>query len=382
MRELLKTRVNARRGVMAVAVAVALLVAPAWASAERLTADILPFYNHDRQLNGLPTVSVVNQAMQQGCYNHDHYMALNHEEVHGEDPSKPGYTPQGNYQDGAQGGEVLAEDTGWTGTYEPWKNAPLHLFFLFDPSVYQVGYADREGYQCLRMRGPDTAMPGDGAPTAPTFYAWTSDTGRQNVPPSEHAGEWPYTPQQLVGLPASKTTGPNILLFSAGDLGTPESATLSGPQGAVNTALINYNTQNSVGDGKWFYGGGVLLPVNPLKPHATYTATVNWNDQDANEVQQFSFTTGAQVVQTTISLRLRSDRKGRLRVSVAGTPHAAVSLSRKGHQTRRPRLSHGHTGWLKLPLGLWQVCAASVDPTHPATPVCQAIDLEIPAAVQ
>jgi hypothetical protein len=61
------------------------LALPAVASADGLTANILSFFNQDRQVNGLPTVSVVNQAMEQGCFNHDHYMALNHEEVHGED---------------------------------------------------------------------------------------------------------------------------------------------------------------------------------------------------------------------------------------------------------------------------------------------------------
>jgi hypothetical protein len=127
---------------------------------------MLGYYNADRAANGLPSVNVINPAMQQGCLNHDNYMALNHEMVHGEQPGKPGYTPQGNYRDGAGGGEVLAEDvsSGWTASYEPWRTAPIHLYLLFDPTVYQVGYANAYGLQCMRMRGPDTAPMTEPAP--------------------------------------------------------------------------------------------------------------------------------------------------------------------------------------------------------------------------
>jgi hypothetical protein len=75
---------------------------------------MLSAYNADRTANGLPDVQTVNPAMEQGCANHDRYMFLNHELVDGEDPSKRGYTPQGNFQDGAQGGQAVAQDIGWS----------------------------------------------------------------------------------------------------------------------------------------------------------------------------------------------------------------------------------------------------------------------------
>jgi hypothetical protein len=215
------------------------------------------------------------------------------------------------------------------------------LFLIFDPSVAQIGYVDANGYLCLRMRGQDTpptppvaGFPGGGpvppGPVSPpAFYAWTSDAGRKFVAPAEHAAEYPDTPQQLVGIPASATTGPNILLFSAADLATPESATITGPAGRVTTALVNYNTTSPVGDGKWFLGGGVLIPTLPLRPTTTYTATVDWHDPAIATggglyVQQFTFTTTH--LPAKLTLRPRADRSGHWWFIISGTPRPALIL--------------------------------------------------------
>ena len=377
-----------RASIAIAGVAAAILATAASASAAR-TAAILSAYNEDRVANGLPAVHTINPAMQQGCVNHDRYMFLNHELADGEDPSKPGYTPQGNFQDGAQGGQVVAEDIGWSRTYEPWRTAPIHLFLTFDPSVAQIGYADADGFQCLRMRGEDTpppppvivtpgGMPLPPGPVAPpAFYAWTSDAGPKYVPPAEHAGETPYTPQQLVGIPASATTGPNILLFSAADRATPESATISGPQGQVSSALVNYNTSNSIGDGKWFPGGGVLIPRRPLRPSTTYTATVDWQDpaivtNGGQYVQQFTFTTTH--LPARLMLKLRADRSGHWWFTISGTPRPALILSGPHGRTLHPHVAHNRTRRLRLARGLWRACAWSATPKYPAADTCQQLE--------
>jgi hypothetical protein len=338
----------------------------AGAARAALTPDILAAYNADRRANALPQVSVVNPAMQAGCANHDRYMLLNGGVQDGETPGRPGYTPTGNFQDGAAGGEVVAEDYAWSPGYEPWYAAPIHAYELFDPSVYQVGYADQYGFECMRMRGPDTQQPGV---PPPVFYAWTGDGGRTNVLNAEHAVEYPYSPQQLAGIPATRLTGPNILLFSQGDAGTPISASIEGPSGAVQTALINAQTKNAVGDGGWFRGGGVLLPVHPLAAHTTYRATVMWSDPGAY-TQQFSFTTGGRVVPSVLSMRAHTDRHGRWRFTVSGSPRIGVTLSAAGRAAIRPRVHGRRTGWVRLPHGLWKLCVTSLDERHPALTGC------------
>jgi uncharacterized protein YdhG (YjbR/CyaY superfamily) len=80
--------------VVATAVLAAATVAPGAADAT-LTSAMLGYFNSDRGANGLPAVGVINPAMQPGCANHDHYMALIHGLEHGEDPSKPGYVDCG-----------------------------------------------------------------------------------------------------------------------------------------------------------------------------------------------------------------------------------------------------------------------------------------------
>src|SRR5436305_1590367 len=127
---------------------------------------------------------------------------------HGEDPSKPGYTPEG--ADYTNSGEVLAEGfSGFTATSNPWDTAPLHETLLFDPRVNSAGYDEYQAFTCMRFGFNFTS------PAAPVFYAFTSDTGRTGVPFREVvAGEGPYAPQEAVGIPQGVPTGPDILFFS------------------------------------------------------------------------------------------------------------------------------------------------------------------------
>jgi hypothetical protein len=175
----------------------------------------------------------------------------------------------------------------------------------------------------------------------------------------------------MVGIPAAQATGPNILLFSAGDLGTPESATLAGPSGPVATVLVNHNTHNQAGQGQWFYGGGDLIPRAPLRPLSTYTATIAWQDQGGTYTQRFTFETGPRVVFSTVSVRFKLGAGRRLRAIVTGTPAPLLALTGPKLQTIYPRLRNGRSGLLPLGhSGIWQVCANSASATHPALPAC------------
>ncbi len=333
---------------------VALVVIDAVASsaeADQRTAQILSFYNAERALNGLPSVTQVNAQQEVGCANHLRYMALNGGGlVHGENPSRPGYTPEGNYLNGADGSEVLGFGS-WSQGHDPWETAPIHLYLMLNPAVISTGYADDGKLACQRMAESST----DSAPL--TFYAWTGIGGRLNVPYAETASELPYTPQELVGIPAGQTTGPNLMVFSAGNLGTPQAASLVGPSGAVDVGLVNAETRNSVGNGSWFGGGGILIPTAPLAPGTVYVATVTWSDQGQEAGQTFTFKTAARPPSSPkrISLRL-TKRRGRfvtLRVSEASGAAigrtARVHVTAHGHYSRRRSITLESRQRIRLP---------------------------------
>lgn len=323
-------------------------VATASAEADQRTGQILPFFNAERALNGLPAVGQVNRQQEVGCANHLRYMALNGGNlVHGENPSLPGYTPEGNYLNGAGGSEVLSSAPGWSQGHDPWETAPIHLYLMFNPAVTSTGYADDGRFVCQRM----SESFADSAPL--TFYAWTGSAGRLNVPYRVSAREAPYTPQQLVGIPPDQATGPNLMVFSAGNLGMPLAASLVGPSGPVDVRLVNERTQNSVGDGSWFRGGGIIIPTSPLAPGTAYVAAVAWADQGQAVTQTFAFKTAVRPVSPKrISLRL-SARRGRivtLKVAAAaiGRP-ARVRVTGRGHYDRRRSITLRASQRIRLP---------------------------------
>jgi hypothetical protein len=274
------------------------------AMADQRTAQVLPFLNAERARNGLPAVTQINAYQELGCANHLRYMARNDGAlVHGEKPSRPGYTPEGNFLNGPGGSEVLARAPGWAARSNPWATAPSHLYLLLNPAVVSTGYADDEDFVCQRM----STSPAGSAPLR--FYAWTGTEGRVNVPYKEKAAERPYTPQQLVGISADRLTGPNLMVFSAGNLGTPVAAGIVGPDGAVDTRLVNEHTHNSVGDGSWFRGGGIIIPRYPLRPNTKYLAVVAWTNQGQARTQTFEFRTTKRSKAKSITLRVK--RHGR-----------------------------------------------------------------------
>lgn len=310
------------------------------------TAEILPFYNAERTANGLPPVTQVNTQEEVGCANHLGYMWLNGRELeHGETPGKPGYTPEGNYENGAGGSEVLSDVPGWSAGHDPWETAPIHAFLMFDPTVVSTGYADNAHFVCQRMWSSRfEGVPG--MEHAPVFYAWTFMHGRSQVPYEERAAEVPYTPQELVGIAGGKTTGPNIMVYSAGDSGTPQTATLTAADGSlVPVSLVNADSRSSVGNGaEWFEGGGIVIPNSPLLPLSTYTANVTWLDGGQTTVQTFTFTTAAHT--NAISLRIgyrfvRVGRSFRVRERIyvgSQAPNPAVTISEAGGHTRTVRM--------------------------------------------
>jgi hypothetical protein len=304
-----------------------------------------------RAANGIPADVAYSPELTIGCQKHNEYMAF-HGMKHREAEGEQGYSPEGA-GDGPYGGsEVLASMGAWSQTSHPWVGAPIHEYLMFDPAVTLSGY-DESRYQCMRMRGGRTA-------STPSFYAYTGPQGRVGVPYAERAAELPYIPQQLVGIPDDQKTGPNLLLFSLG-FGRqlePQEASLVGPDGPVDIRMVVESSHNEIGDGSWFSGGGVMIPVAPLRPFATYTARVLWRNPDgALAEQSFSFETAGRPL--FLSVDAEDHGHGRLWVTVnSDAPNVAVERHRPGGQPQ-PIAYRNHSMTVPVAPGVWEVCASA-----------------------
>jgi hypothetical protein len=349
------------RCVLVLACQAAMLLVPAAAQAIA-PAEALRLLNAQRAANGIPGDVVHAPGLTDGCAKHGNYISLNGGALtQGEDPAKPGYTPEGDRQTLASSGpQALSGDTRWSQTANPWLLQPISLYRLFDPEVGAAGYDDEHAVACMRVAG------GRAPPTAPELYS-VPGNGSVGVEMSELNREAPYTPQQLVGIPAEQPTGPNILLFTRGLRGSaPLAATsfsLTGPQGPVDAKLVTEATTNDVGTGSWFRGGGVLVPTAPLAPFATYVARVSWHRDaegdvpaaDADQVIGFETAGLANTIDVTVTTT------GTVNVIRVATPAPNPTLTLNGPDglTEVAKLKDGEARYDDLDPGPWQACAKS-----------------------
>ena len=346
---------------LACCAALLLLLAPAAAQAIA-PSEAIRLLNAQRAANGIPGDLVEAPGLTDGCAKHGSYLALNGGALsQGEDPAKPGYTPEGDRQTLASSGpQALSSDARWSDVASPWLLQPIALYRLFDPEVAAAGYADDKGIACMRVAG------GRAPAAAPELYS-VPGNGRTAIPISELNREVPYTPQQLAGLPADQPTGPNILLFTRGLRGSaPLAATsfsLTGPAGPVDARLVTEATTTEVGTGSWFRGGGVLVPVAPLAPFATYVARVAWHRDadaatpaaDAEQVVSFETAGLANTIDVTV---VTTGRVNVIRVTTPA-PNASLTLNGPGRLTDIAKLSNGEARYDDLDPGVWQACAKS-----------------------
>lgn len=349
------------RSVLVLACWAAMLLVPSMAQAIA-PAEALRLLNAQRAANGIPGDVAHVPALSDGCAKHGNYIALNGGALtQGEDPAKPGYTPEGDRQTLASSApQALSSDARWSDTANPWLLQPLSLYRLFDPEIAAAGYDDAKGVACMRVLG------GRAPATSPELYS-VPGNGRAGVPMSELNREAPYTPQQLAGIPAEQETGPNILLFTRGLRGSaPLGATafsLTGPQGPVDARLVTEATSSDLGSGAWFRGGGVLVPAAPLAPFATYVARVTWHRDaegdlpaaDAEQVVAFETAGLANTIDVTVTT------SGTVNVIKVTTPapNPALTLTGPDRLTEIATLKGGEARYDDLDPGAWQACAKS-----------------------
>jgi hypothetical protein len=320
------------------AVAASALVAATPASAVT-ASEAVNFLNQQRAANEIPAKLTVDDYRTTGCRNHNNYMAQNGGLVHGEEPGKPGYTDEG--ADYNNTSEVLAQGgSGWTASTNPWDAAPLHQAILFDPDLDTAGYDESGSFFCMRFHSVFSQ------PASPALYAYTSNTGRRDVPTQIVVnGEGPYAPQDAVGIPQGTPTGPQILFFRQG-FGNNHavSYSLTGPGGgAVEAKMVDSTTEPPPGQSyKPFRAGGDLIPVNALDPLTEYTATVLWHDDDsgAETPQTVKFTTAGLTrgVALGLSKKLARGRKAVLKApgeAVGQKATVRITTKRRGKKAKK-----------------------------------------------
>ena len=162
---------------------------------------------------------------------------------------------------------------------------------MYNPLYTEVGDANAGGQACLGAGAP---LP---EPSVPTFAAFYSDTGPEDVPTTETIyGEGPFAPQQLVGLPLGKPTGGQLILYAEG-MGEEVHAlswTLSEADGTPvpDVKLVDDVQATAAGYAGYLVGVGILIPP-PLKAESLYNLSVIWEGTDGiTAAQELTFKTG------------------------------------------------------------------------------------------
>jgi hypothetical protein len=267
------------------------LALPAGITAHNSERD-LSYLNAERARWGLPSGLTLNPAWSQACAAHDAYLADNKRLEHPEDSSLPGASPGGAWA----GLHSILSGGGWASEANPWENAPIHLDQLYTPDLAVVGIDESRGVACT------TTWPGIGPALQPggTVSTYPGD-GTSGFPPSELAGELPFTPNKFVGIREGTITGRDLFVYeepgecsvlSCAGSSAPnlESATLTGPSGRVEVRAVGGET----GELGSYLTSAIVIPVKPLAPNASYTAEVTLAANGAlpAETHRWSFHTG------------------------------------------------------------------------------------------
>jgi hypothetical protein len=262
-----------------------LLAAPATAATG---AEIVSYVNAQRAANGIPAGITERPDWSQSCADHNRYMDQNGGVTHDEDPSAPGYSKTGAW---AGQNSILTDVGDWTPAENPFETAPIHLAQLLGPDLAEMGAEQFDGYTCA------TTYPGysRSAPAAATGYSYPGN-GAAGVAASEVAAEAPFTPGELVGLPAGTETGPYLMAFLDGpakvNSATVTAAALTGPDGAV--AIESIGSDNSEIAPYVPAPMAFLIPRAPLAD-GTYHASVSFTYSKKTTPVAFSFTVGQQL---------------------------------------------------------------------------------------
>ncbi len=277
-------------------VATGLILALAPVAAHATTAsEAISLLNAQRVANGIPPVTLDQSLLLPECDLEDHEIAA-------------------------------PESNAWSASESPWVSAPAHESILYNPLATSAAYGvyatfgsndptfqpGQGGWQCMWFGWNNLSL---AEVSTPHFYSYLSPEGPRSVPVSEDASEWPTTPQQAAGLPEGET-GPSILVYAIGLGSRPHivSAALTSSSGEAVTARSADGTTTYEGRNLLWSWAGDVIPVSPLHPSTSYTATVVWEGTEGIQATQtVSFTTkrecDAGACEAAIAPELRSHAK-------------------------------------------------------------------------
>jgi hypothetical protein len=323
----------------------------AWpASAHALTGGAaVAALNAQRAANGIPGDLVERTDWTAACKAHNRYMQLNNVFDPLEDPRARGYS-----KDGAWAGTNSVLGWGsWAAGHNPWENAPLGLMPLLSPRLTQLGISSSYRHVCA------TTKPGylRRAPASPALYTYPGDRTAA-VPYKQWSYGLPVTPGDFVGLPAGFTTGPNLLVMAdVGGAAQMIDASLVGPAGPVEIRTVD-NTVSELG--AYLPTGGVIIPVAPLDPGASYRASATMSVGGATVSRAWSFTTALADPNTQlfVSSLIRYDAATRQvtqgSIAVKSSSPAPVHVSLSGGEAHD--LASGETWTPPQTPGTYSVC--------------------------
>lgn len=234
-------------------------------------ADWLTTVNYFREMSGLGPVAP-DDALSAGAVKHSCYMLLN-DITHYEDPSKPGYTVEGE-RAGRNGNVAVSSafNTKARSHIELWMSGPFHAVGVLRRDLRTVGYGGCDRADTPRWRSGATldvlsglasrtaqwapvTFPGNGATT--NLSRFVTETPN----PLDYCG-WTGTP---AGLPV-------FAMMPEAVTGTVRTS-MTGPAGAVPTCTLSpLNTTGSAQAILRYDNVVVAVPRNPLQP-GTYTVT-------------------------------------------------------------------------------------------------------------
>ncbi|MBU1878689.1 MAG: hypothetical protein KJ734_07045, partial [Chloroflexi bacterium] len=237
-------------------------------------------------------------ALRCAAENHAHYLALNYAatgEPHYESPDRPGFTGERPSNRSAycgypdpwdETGEVaiIPPGIGAAAAVDEWLAMVYHRCGVLDPPAREVGYGEG-GANVLDYR-PGPATGGTWAAPRQTRFAQWPIPGQADVPRLWNGYEipdpLPAGAARPVGYPVSLTWDRGVV--------TPTQALLTSPTGTVPCHPLPPTP---------IYGGDYyvfLVPIAPLAPRTTYTATVAGASPDGPFAFTWSFTTTAATI--------------------------------------------------------------------------------------
>jgi len=262
----------ARRLALAAVGGLLAFAAPAQAG---LTPDqALPILNQWRTQAHESTIPAFDSAQNTGCAHHNHYMAVNGNQLtHNEQMGNPGYT-----SDGAAAGanSVLALPEG---TPRVWEGSVYHRIGVLQPRLVNSGWDASEGFTCMQIGVNNLGDLRTGNPSDPvTTHPWPPNGGT-NVPqrftdfesPDPHAlvpGELGYLLSVNLDGPWHGNFGAKVTVNHASlktDAGTPvtvtkvDDTTKGGAPGGADV-------------GPYMNDAFAIFPHGALKPQTTYIA--------------------------------------------------------------------------------------------------------------